>query len=227
MKITYCRHSGFAVRTDKRLLVFDYLGEGIAAPEKDYHAIAFVSHAHGDHFHPSVVEWMKAGRAALVTGYDVDAGGIRLSPGEKAEIDGAKIEAFGSTDEGVSFLVSADGMNIFHAGDLNFWHWKNESDEAYVREAEAAFEAVLDTLRGRRIDLAFFPVDPRMGEGHEEGAMRFIETLRPKVFIPMHFWDEPAAAEAMKQKLDAYCANTGESVSSVIRRALIKLLESE
>ena len=33
--------------------------------------------------------------------------------------------------------------------------------------------------------------------------------------------------ETMKQKLDAYCASTGESVSSVMRRALIKLLESE
>ena len=200
MKVTYCRHSGFAVRTENHLLVFDYLGEGIKRPEPDERAVAFVSHAHGDHFHPSVTEWMEEGRAALVTGHDVEAGGIRLSPGEKTVIDGVTVEAFGSTDEGVSFLVNADGMKIFHAGDLNFWHWRNEPDEAWIREAEEAFEAVLDTLRGKEIDLAFFPVDPRMGEGHEEGAMRFIEALRPKIFIPMHFWDEPAAAEAMKQK---------------------------
>jgi predicted DNA-binding protein len=30
-----------------------------------------------------------------------------------------------------------------------------------------------------------------------------------------------------KEKLDALCAKTGESVASIIRRALIKLLESE
>ena len=33
--------------------------------------------------------------------------------------------------------------------------------------------------------------------------------------------------ETTKQKLDKFCAKTGESVSSIIRRALVKLLESE
>ena len=33
--------------------------------------------------------------------------------------------------------------------------------------------------------------------------------------------------EEMKEKLDALCAKTGESMASVIRRALVKLLESE
>ena len=31
----------------------------------------------------------------------------------------------------------------------------------------------------------------------------------------------------IKEKLDALCAKTGESMASIIRRALIKLLESE
>lgn len=30
-----------------------------------------------------------------------------------------------------------------------------------------------------------------------------------------------------KEKLDSLCAKTGESVSSLLRRALVKLLESE
>ena len=33
--------------------------------------------------------------------------------------------------------------------------------------------------------------------------------------------------EVTKEKLDALCAKTGESVASIVRRALIKLLESE
>jgi len=200
MQITYCGHSGFAVRTGKRLMVFDYLGEGLEMPGRDECAIAFVSHAHGDHFHSSVVEWKKEGRSGLVVGFDVDADGIRMSPGDRAVLDGVQIEAFGSTDEGVSFLVQADGVSIFHAGDLNFWHWKNESDEEYVREAEEAFERVMSTLNGKKMDLAFFPVDPRMGDGYEEGAMRFIERMKPTVFVPMHFWDQPEAAEKMKEK---------------------------
>ena len=33
--------------------------------------------------------------------------------------------------------------------------------------------------------------------------------------------------EVTKEKLDVLCAKTGESVASIVRRALIKLLESE
>lgn len=31
-----------------------------------------------------------------------------------------------STDEGVAFLVTAEGRTVFHAGDLNWWHWEGE-----------------------------------------------------------------------------------------------------
>ena len=200
MKIVYHGHSGFSVRTDNHLLIFDYLGEGLERPEQGDHAIAFVSHTHGDHFHPSVVEWMKSGCVQLITGDDVDAGGIRMAEGKVLDADGVRIEAFGSTDQGVSFLVSVDGRSIFHAGDFNLWHWKHESTEEEIREAGEAFERILADLKGRRMDVAFFPVDPRMGEGYEEGALRFIEAIRPECFVPMHFWNQPEAALSMKEK---------------------------
>jgi len=198
--VTYHGHSGFSARTEKRLLIFDYLGEGLDAPQESDRAIAFVSHAHEDHFHSSVVEWMISGCAQLVTGDDVEAGGLRMSAGDVLEIGSVRVEAFGSTDQGVSFLVQADGHSIFHAGDYNFWHWKHESTPEEIREADEAFERILAELRGKHVDLAFFPVDPRMGEGYEEGAMRFIEAVKPDCFIPMHFWNQPQAALMMKEK---------------------------
>ena len=200
MEIVYHGHSGFSVRTDRHLLIFDYLGEGLEPPEPEDRALAFVSHSHADHFHPSVVRWMQEKRVHMITGDDVDAGGVRMKEGDSVWVDDVRIEAFGSTDQGVSFLVCADGVSIFHAGDLNFWHWKHESTEEEIREAEAWFERILENIRGRDIDLAFFPVDPRMGEGYEEGAIRFIEAVRPKSFIPMHFWKQPEAAFMMKEK---------------------------
>jgi L-ascorbate metabolism protein UlaG (beta-lactamase superfamily) len=51
------------------------------------------------------------------------------------------------------------------------------------------------------IDYAFFPVDKRMGSGYEEGPDKFIETMKPAVFIPIHFVDfadTRAYAERMK-----------------------------
>ena len=37
-------------------------------------------------------------------------------------------------DDEIEVVVQINGKNIFHAGDLNFWHWKNEADEEYVEK---------------------------------------------------------------------------------------------
>ena len=47
-----------------------------------------------------------------------------------------RIQAFGSTDVGISFLIHLQGKSIFHAGDLNNWHWSEESTEQEIRKAE-------------------------------------------------------------------------------------------
>lgn len=194
MRIVYHGHSGFSVQTEKRLLIFDYLGKGLPAPEPGQHALALVSHWHKDHFWRGVDDWAREGRVRLLVGKDVRSSGTEMSPGDCVEENGALVRAFGSTDTGVSFLVEAEGHSVFHAGDFNLWHWRSESTEQEVREAVEAFERILKTLKGVRIDVAFFPVDPRMGEGCEEGALRFAQEIRPKMMIPMHFWDQPQTA---------------------------------
>jgi len=37
-------------------------------------------------------------------------------------------------------------------------------------------------------------VDARLGAGHDEGALRFAEALRPKLIVPMHWWGEESVA---------------------------------
>jgi L-ascorbate metabolism protein UlaG (beta-lactamase superfamily) len=88
----------------------------------------------------------------------------------------------GSTDEGVGFLVTVDGLTLYHAGDHARW-----------AEGDAkAFEAEIQWLKslGSTIDLAFFPIatgracDPRpsIWRGVRDAARE----LRPRVLIPMH-----------------------------------------
>ncbi len=179
MRATYWDHSGFSVKTGELTLLFDYIGGGFTRPEGK--SIAFVSHEHRDH----VSEEVYALADEVVRG---------MAEGERREIYGAEIRAFGSTDEGVSFLVRYGEDAIFHAGDLNFWHWREESSEKEIAEALAGYERVLDALAGEKIDVAFFPVDPRMGGGYAEGAEMFLSRIRPRILIPMHFWDHPEAA---------------------------------
>lgn len=200
MRITYWGHSGFSVKTKNCLLLFDYQGEGMDKPASSDNVYCFVSHAHRDHFSPLMRIWNKEGVVRLITGYDLHAGGKRMRPGEEMQLEDVHVRAYGSTDVGVSFLVEADGARVFHAGDLNLWHWREESTEEEIREAERAFEKELEPLTDSRPDVAFFPVDPRLGEGCEEGAERFCICAKPRLLIPMHFWDKPEAAIAFANK---------------------------
>lgn len=194
---TYLRHSGFAVRTAAHQLLFDYIG-GPFVRDPALPAIALASHVHGDHYSPEIAAL--AGDVVLGEGIPPLPGARVLRPGDAVEIGGARIRAFGSTDCGVSFLVASGGLSIFHAGDLNFWHWRAESTAAEVREALDAFNAVLDSLDGIPVDLAFFPVDDRLGAGHDEGADMYIARIRPRALIPMHWWDRPAVARGYAEK---------------------------
>ena len=108
------------------------------------------------------------------------------------------IKAFGSTDVGISFLIETEGRRIFHAGDLNNWHWKDESTPQEVAEAEGNYLKELDIIAKETsvMDLVMFPVDPRLGTDFMRGAQQFIDRIKTSVFVPMHFWERPAEVMA-------------------------------
>ena len=92
--------------------------------------------------------------------------------------------------------LSRSGSGL--AGDLNNWHWADESTADEVREAEEAYRAELDYLARRvtRFDVAMFPVDARLGSDYMRGARQFVERFEVGVFVPMHFYPAVAKAEA-------------------------------
>ena len=202
MKLTYLYNSGFIIDAPACRLIIDSC-EPVddALFDIDKPVIAIATHAHGDHFHPFIAEAAKAKRCRLVLGSDIEGGfpATYLAPGESTDIDGVHIAAHGSTDQGISALIQTDDTTIFHAGDLNDWHWQAESDQQWIDDMRKQFESILDTLP-HHIDLALFPVDPRMGDDYDRGAMRFIEKLQPRLFVPMHFRDDTWAAEQFAKR---------------------------
>ena len=113
-----------------------------------------------------------------------------LSGGETASpLPGVTVETLSSTDEGVAFLVTADGRTIFHAGDLNWWHWEGEAP-GWNRNMEVDFKRYAEPLRGRAIDLAMLPLDPRLGEDGFRGPRYFLELAEIRRFLPMHQWGD-------------------------------------
>lgn len=201
--VTYYHHSGFSIAWEKVLLVFDYwLGENGEVPEKkritpeflaEFEEIyVFVSHEHPDHLDPVIFEWrLSVPGIVYIVSSDMPVGtrGKRMAPGDIVSLsDQVTVKVFDSTDLGVSYLVEMGGIKFFHAGDLNFWHWREESTARQIEEADAAFRAAVEPISKETVDVAFFPADPRQGLLFDAGANYFLMAVKPRLLIPMHFW---------------------------------------
>ncbi len=201
-KITHYYHSGFSVEADDLLFVFDYWrgerqelkGRRQILPSRltAYRAVyVFISHEHIDHLDPVVFTWKDEANVSYFVSSDMPVGtrGKRMAPGDSVELEpGITATAFDSTDLGVSFLLNIHGHSFFHAGDLNFWHWRDESTLQEIEEAEKEFIAAVKPLSREKVDIAFFPVDPRQGTMFEAGANYFILQVKPRLLIPMHYF---------------------------------------
>ena len=221
MIITYLDNSGFHVALSNTTMVFDYYHvqaegqktldkglvtlEDITRPGSTY---VFVSHNHYDHYNKSILTWQKHNPGIrYIFDNDVESRSdsiIHLAEGDVYKDESIFVKAFGSTDIGISFLVKAEGKTFFHAGDLNFWHWEKEADEAFIAKAEQDFMTQLRALEkeDERIDVMFFPCDYRMGENGDRGAQLMIEMLAPSVFVPMHFQNRFDKIDAFKEKYE-------------------------
>ena len=194
--VEYLGGSGFLVSLGDIGLLFDaseHGGDARILPERERLAAyrrlyVFISHRHDDHFSESIYS-LCGSEAIYIAGYDLPQPyrGVRMEPGEERGFGPVHVRAFGSTDEGVSFLVEMAGITLFHAGDLNLWHWRDESSITEIEKAERDFYDCVAPIPIGTIDVAFFPVDPRQGSMYDAGAGYFIMTVKPKVMIPMHF----------------------------------------
>ncbi|MGH4050846.1 MAG: MBL fold metallo-hydrolase [Clostridium sp.] len=212
-KVYYIYHSGFAIKTKNHFLVFDYYKEPtinskthqtyqkstLLSPKNIKNAkniYVFSSHSHADHFNSDILKWENYNsEIKYILSDDIKIGENKsnynfMKEGEEELFDDVYVKAYGSTDIGISFLVKVDGLTIFHAGDLNWWHWKEDSIEQ-LNEAETLYKAQIGKLKEEKIiDIAFFPVDPRLEEFYCLGGEYFVNTIHPKVIIPMHFGDD-------------------------------------
>ena len=207
MKVTYIHHSSYLVETDSVTMLFDYFqGELPEIPEKKP-LYVFASHRHGDHFSEVIFELAKKYENTIfVLSYDIEEKRVPeplrgrtyfLKPDEIWEHEELKVETYRSTDEGVAFWCSADGKEIYHAGDLNHWYWDGE-DEQWNKDMTAAYRSEIAKMRGRTADVAFLPLDPRQEQYFYLGIDDFVKEVHVKHIFPMHFWDQFDVGERLK-----------------------------
>ena len=206
MRAVFLDHSGFLVELDSAALLFDWWKGELPAIKPGVPLYVFASHVHPDHFDPRIFTLDDGSREVrFILGHDIKRSSRNLSRwgaspetaekcrnlrgGETLELSGATVEALPSTDEGEAFLVTADGLTLFHAGDLNWWHWEGE-ERAWNRNMEVNFKRYTEPLEGREIDLAMLPLDPRLGEDGFRGPQYLLETAEIRRFLPMHQWGD-------------------------------------
>lgn len=192
LKVEYLYHSGYTIEAGNYFFIFDYFRGNINIPT-DKQVIVFSSHGHPDHFNEEIFRWSREnGSIIYILSDDIDVHSTetikRMGPYEKLNINDLTIETLGSTDMGVSFLVKLEGSVIFFAGDLHWWYWDDDS-KGEKRRMETAFKDEIERLKGQIIDLAFFPIDPRLGEFFHLGGEYFINEIHPKKLFPLHFGD--------------------------------------
>ncbi|MGL4790797.1 MAG: MBL fold metallo-hydrolase, partial [Anaerotignaceae bacterium] len=216
MKVKYLNHSGFSVELEKSILVFDYYtqnGKHDYIEESDKEIIFFVSHFHQDHFDKAILKW--EGKASFVVDEGVDnikGEVLRVVPNKTYEFRGFKIETLKSNDEGVAFLVEGEGKVIFHAGDLNWWHWNGES-ESFNKDIEKSFKDEINKLKGRKIDVAFLAADHRLEDKYYLCVDYFIKEIGAVKIFPMHFWRRYEMCDKLIEKIgsDAIMKITNEN----------------
>ena len=206
MEITYLLNSGFMIRDENILLVIDDCDDPSGAADAAYdrddydNFYVFVTHAHFDHFGTHIRAYAPKISRYVFSSDIKHTKRVKIFPSNKITYikrssqwtdDVLKVKTFDSTDVGISFLIEfPSGKKIFHAGDFNWWHWTDDTREN-LELAEKVFKRQLKKMDGLEADVAFFPIDGRLGLSQEMGAIEFVQRTNIKNFVAMHRVDFP------------------------------------
>jgi len=204
VRVTYFYQSAFTVAMEKTLMVFSYRQTGLEQlareqwlSDRDFQGfnniLVFVPSASAAHHDKAIYEWKQSFPFTYVMPQEAAklaprAANVRVCrEGDSFSVGHCEVTAYGSSDAGLSFLAEAEGVRVYHAGDLNLWHWREENTLRDIARSEALFYEKTALLPKDGIDVSMFPLDPNQGGYYDAGANHFIMAVRPRVFFPMHF----------------------------------------
>lgn len=206
MELTYLLNSGFMIRDGKTLILFDAYDDPAGAVDAAYdkddfdRLYIFVTHAHFDHFSTRIRAYAQKATRYLFSSDLKHTKRVKIFPTNKITYikrysewhdDVLKVWSYDSTDVGVSFLVEfPSGKRVYHAGDFNWWHWDDDTPENNEL-ADKVFKRQVKRINGMSADVAFYPIDGRLGDFQEKGAIEFAARANLKGFVAMHRVDYP------------------------------------
>lgn len=216
MRVRFVHHSAFVVELEEHVLIFDYFnGDRVNGysflgnlPEytSDSDIYFFASHKHADHFDMDILRLKeKYTNAKYILSKDCKMSSNFLSkhgidPSIKDSItyvtglnnyivDDIEIRTLLSTDAGVAFVIKCEDKRIYHAGDLNDWYIEGAGD-INNGKMKRCYQHEIKKIKDF-VDVAFVPVDPRLGTHCYDGFDYFMKTVDVKYAFPMHTWQQP------------------------------------
>jgi L-ascorbate metabolism protein UlaG (beta-lactamase superfamily) len=172
-KIHWLGHDGFRIDSEKVIYFDPYqIKSNIPAD------IIFISHDHFDHCSEDDIKKIQKKDTVIVTDATTAKklkGNISVvKPGDKLTVDNIAIEVVPAyntnknfhpkTSGMLGFIVTVDGVRIYHAGDTDF----------------------IPEMSGIKTDIALLPVSGTYVMTAEE-AVQAALAIKPAVAIPMHF----------------------------------------
>ena len=227
MQVIFIHHSCFLVEVDDKVLIFDYFnGERvngyhftgkIPTYQPDTRIYMFASHTHQDHFDMDILRWKdQYPNIQFILSKD-----IRVSPNflrkhgidpkvresitfvsadHNYEVDDLQIQTLKSTDAGVAFYVTSNGVSLFHAGDLNDWKMDGAGD-LINGKMQREYRHQIRKLSNKPINIAFVPMDPRLKEYQNLGIDYFVHNTDAEFIFPMHMWQDYSGILEYKKKI--------------------------
>lgn len=202
MLAQYIDHSAFYLETDERAYLFDYFRGDLPDVPAGKPLLVLASHAHPDHYTPEIFARFAARPGTFFVLSDdicppAGAQATLLGAHETCTIAGARIGTLRSTDAGVAFLIGDGEKTILHMGDLNWWDWGAEDTPEEKEQMARSYCGEIARLREMRIDLAFVPLDPRLGANFHRGADYLMRTADVRALMPMHTWGDETMGDRL------------------------------
>ena len=171
MKITKYEHSGIAIEKDGKTLLFDPVEFEQKLPEFTNVIGIVVTHKHGDHSQPAVIERIMAANPAaeLITSAETAVmvnGAIAAKAGDMRDVSGFKLEFFGQDHAAIiPGQVPCDNIGVVVDGEI-----MNPGDSFDVPETQPK--------------VLFVPIAAPWCKVCE--SIDFARRAKPNVVIPIH-----------------------------------------
>ncbi len=182
--IKWLAHASFQIKVNNKIIYIDL--EQAANPQERADII-LATHSHSDHCDPEKIKSVRGDQTVVIAPADCTEkiGGTvySLKAGEEKEVEDIRIRAVEAYNQtrfrspgqpfhpkglGVGYIVTAEGKNIYHAGDTDF---------------------ISEMKNLGSIDVALLPVGGTYTMENDDGADAAI-AINPRVAIPMHTWDK-------------------------------------